>query len=228
MVAEVEPGADRARLEPAWAPSAVTQRLDTELGIQGWSFTITAAGGMGVACALTLDQTTRSAVAGSRQAGPSLEQLADLAFARCARQFGIAPPVATEHETYWVDFDPDTGEALYEPEPVPAQRHGETVPAVAEASGFGGALSADAAAPASGRIPAPDGATDEAPEASREAREASSEALAMIERLIDRLKADGLGKEAARLVATHHGATAEQARELYGRLRALLKKEANS
>jgi hypothetical protein len=44
----------------------------------------------------------------------------------------------------------------------------------------------------------------------------------MIERLVDRLKEKGLGREAAKLVARHHGGSADDARELYGRLRALL------
>src|SRR5690554_7332457 len=40
IVAEIEPGGDRARLEPAWFPDAVRRRLDTELGLEGWSFAL--------------------------------------------------------------------------------------------------------------------------------------------------------------------------------------------
>lgn len=231
IVAEIEPGRARARVEPAWFPDAVKARLDAQLELSGWSYTLSGVGAAGLVCSLTVGATTRSAVAGSVE-GLGLERLADLAFSRCARQFGLAPAVAPHHESYWVEYDPEGGEPLYEPEPVPA----------AMAAPPGTPLSA---APTR-TVPAPESATqptaghqssersdDAEPELAGEAerqagREASSEALVMIERLIDRLKAEGLGKEAARLVATHHGGTAEQARELYGRLRALLKQETGS
>lgn len=201
IVAELEPGGGRARLEPAWAPGAVRQRLDAQLGLEGWSFSLTGAGPAGVACALTIGATTRSAVANGVGGSPSLEVLADLAFARCARQFGLAPAVALEHESYWVDHDPETGEPLYVPEVAlggaPAQEAAPTAPA--EEQG--------------------------APSQTTEDR---SDGLALIEKLVDRLKAEGLGKEAARLVAQFHGGSPEQSRELYGRLRALLKQEVSA
>lgn len=193
IVAEVEPGGGRVRLEPAWRPELVRRRLDEVLTPAGWSFSLSGAGGAGIVCALGIGNTTRSAVAGSGD-GLVLEQLADLAFTRCARQFGLAPGVAPQHESYWVDYDADARQPLHEPYPV----------------AFGGATVAEPPEPATTMME----------------REASGEALAMIERLVDRLKAEGLGKEAARLVAAHHGGSAEQARELYGRLRALLKQEA--
>lgn len=220
IVAEIEPGGARARVEPAWSPDAVKARLDAHLELSGWSYSLSGVGAAGLVCSLTVGGTTRSAVAGS-VAGVGLERLADLAFARCARQFGVAPAVAPHHESYWVDYDPEAGEPLYEPEPVPAE---------VAATPFG-----DLAAAPAREHPQSEHAADADRQADRQAdqqadqqadRQASSEALAMIERLIDRLKAEGLGKEAARLVATHHGGTAEQARELYGRLRALLKQEA--
>lgn len=210
IVAEIEPGAGRARVEPAWSSQAVSERLDQQLGRGGWSFALSSVGAAGVIGALSIGSTTRSAALGAERGVP-LEQLAELAFARCAQQFGITPSFELEHETYWVDYDSEAKQAVYDPEPVLKQAHQQGVEPPFEDRRAQPAQDRDAGgAPADAE------------------REASSEALAMIERLIDRLKAEGLGKEAARLVATHHGATAEQARELYTRLRALLKQEAGA
>lgn len=201
---ELQPDGARARLEPAWSPALVRARLDAELGIEGWSYALSAAGDAGVLCTLTIGGTSRAAAAAAAARSLPLEGVAELAFARCARQFGIAPPVATEAESYWVDFDPEEGEPLYVPEPVPADAGGAPAPVESVApeatAGSGGA--------------APTGESVE--------REASSEALATIERLVERLKSEGKGKEAARLVARYHGSSAEEARELYRHLRALL------
>src|SRR5690554_2312492 len=221
IVAEIEPGGGRARLEPAWFPDAVRRRLDSQLGLEGWSFALSGTGS-GVVCALTFGSVTRSAVAGAGH-GVTLAQLADLAFARCARQFGIAPQVLVTDDSYWVDYDEEAGEPLFQPEAVPAGAGEMPAPAplVAPAApGSPGPLVDAPDEPAeSGAAPV---ALEEGPGSTEPAREASSEALAMIERLLDRLKAEGLGKEAAKLVARYHGDTAEQARELYGRLSALL------
>jgi len=203
-VVELQPDGDRARLEPAWAPDLVRARLDEQLGLDGWSYALSAAGASGVVCSLTIQGVTRSAAAGAAGGATPLEALAELAFARCARQFGIAPAVAVADDSYWVDFDAESNEPVYFPEPVPA------------AAGAAPAAPRQAAA-------APEAPGAESPGADAPARQdASSEALAMIERLVDRLKAEGLGKEAAQLVARHHGRTVEEARELYSRLRALL------
>lgn len=191
----------RAQLEPVWNADAVRRRLDEQVGVGGWSYTLSAAGGAGVVCSLTVGHVTRSAAAGSLTAGVPLEQVAELAFGRCARQFGIAPLVEAEHDSYWVDFDPEAFEPLFLPEAVPLAPDARPAPP-----------------------PAPSGAEQQADqqEAPAAARDASAEALLMIERLVDRLKEKGLGREAAKLVARHHGGSADDARELYGRLRALL------
>ncbi len=200
-VVELQADGVRARLEPAWSPDFVRARLDEQVGLDGWSYSMTAAGASGVVCNLTVQGVTRSAAAGAAASGASLEALAELAFSRCARQFGIAPAVAVADDSYWVDFDPEAGEPLYFPEPVPVDE---------------GSPAALAPAPAQASV---QGAAEPA------RQDASNEALAMIERLVDRLKAEGLGKEAAQLVARHHGRTQEEARELYSRLRALLIKK---
>ncbi len=183
-----------------------------------------AAGVAGVVCTLTIASVSRSAAAALRAADPAqpaaprptLEAAADLAFARCARQFGVQPAVAVEHDSYWVDFDPEQSEPIYEPEPVP------------QAAGVPPILEGFEVRPAAPLEPAV--TTGVAAEAAHEGggRGASGEALAMIEKLIDRLKAEGLGKEAAKLVAMHHGDTAEDARELYRRLRELLRQEVSA
>lgn len=190
----VEGDSVRAQLEPCWAPDAVRARLDQQLGLDGWSYSLSAAGEAGVVCSLTVAGVTRSAAAGGLKSGVPLEQVAQLAFSRCARQFGIAPLLAPQHDSYWVEFDPDSNEPLFLPDGVP--------------------LDAGLQAPQ-----APGAEPVEAPAA---ARDASSEALAMIEKLVDRLKEKGMGREAAKLVARHHDGSADGARELYGRLRALL------
>ena len=56
------------------------------------------------------------------------------------------------------------------------------------------------------------------------APEERPEAHVVIDRLVDRLKAEGLGAQAAKLVVRYggYGRTAEESRELYGKLRSLL------
>lgn len=225
-VVEIVDGGSRARLEPAWSPAAVRARFDAQLGVTGWSYSLGAAGAAGVICNLTIQGVTRGAVAAARAiptteaegaaVGVSVEALAELAFSRCARQFGIAPRVAPRDDSYLVDYDAEAGEPLYAPEPVELEP-GDVLPDAADPAG--GATPATAY-PEPSPANADAAIATEAPGVGRDA--ASSEALAMIERLVDRLKAEGLGKEAARLVAKHHGRSPEEARELYGRLRALL------
>lgn len=195
-VAEVERSGERALLEPAWSPQEVRGRLDAELGLAGWSYSLSAAGEMGVLCTLTIGNATRAAAASNPGAGVPLEDVAELAFTRAARQFGLAPDYLSTHDSYWVDYDPEAAQPLYDPDGVEA-------PAATNSAGT-----------------AVQGTGAKAPEAA--AQQASNELLAMIERLVDRLRGAGLGKEAAQLVARHHGGSAEQSRELYARLRELL------
>lgn len=208
FIAEVEPGGARARLEPGWATAEIARRLDAEVGVGGWSHALEGAGGAGIVCTLTIEGASRGAVAGGLGERARLEGLAELAFTRAARRFGIAPAVMAVHDSYWVDFDEEARQPLYEPEPVPAEEQAPLTP--------------------SGHAPAADsleGAPNEAEGGEGEPAPgggAPTELLAMIERLVDRLREAGLGKEAAQLVARHHGGGPEEARELYGRLRKLL------
>ena len=200
-------------MRPYAAPEALMQRFDSVCGKGGWSFTLAPLGGDALVANLSLLGAARAAVV---NVGPApAPQAADLALANCAAMFGVRLPFAAEDESYWVDFDPEAGEPLYLPEPValetaapePASRSWTRAPSEPVAS----AVAARAA-------PTDDAAVD-APVVT-----ATNAGHEVIERLLERLKDEGMGKEAARLVVRYngYGRTAEESRELYGRLRSLL------
>lgn len=212
----------RALLEPHWSAAALRQRFDDVLGTEGWSYQLTPVGERAIICNLTIDASSRAAVAEVRLArGDGAEQLptpavsitalAELALARAAAQFGIAPVLDADVDSYWVDFDPEAGEALFLPQAVLLVPKHEAIPPSGEQDR---PLEQPVGQQPSG----------ERPEAEGEPQAAASEGQAVIQRLIDRLNAEGLGREAAKLVVEYHGygRTPEEARELYGRLRALL------
>jgi len=131
---------------------------------------------------------------------PRVEELAELAISACAEGFGVPLPGVADGG--WVDADAETSEPLYTPSLLAPPSAASSAPLAAEA------------------------AQDE----QREQRMATLDAVerpdghVVIDRLVERLKAEGLGKQAAQLVVTHngYGSTPEESRELYGKLRSLL------
>ncbi|MCO5175054.1 MAG: hypothetical protein M9914_12795 [Trueperaceae bacterium] len=227
-VAEVEPGGARVRLEPYAAREAVAERLDAACGRWGWSFTLEPMGASALVANLTVAGVTRSDVVavpvvaaaappgGALPEGSPYSRLGELALARCASQFGLRLPYVEEAPDYWVDFDPETGEALFEPEPVPASLAQGASRARSTAYVGTEPLASMKAEPGA------DGEVE---------RQAVSNPSGhdVIERLVERLNDEGLGKEAAKLVVRYggYGRTPEESRELYGQLRAvLLRREA--
>ena len=148
---------------------------------------------------------------------------ADDALARAAERFGMLPPVSAE-ASYWVDYDPEAGEPLYEPEAVGAS------PSNVQPSSHPDALpdsqpnpqTSQPARPAQVPAQEPVQETVQAPQPSPPlAKSAGQQA---IDRLVDRLKEEGRGLEAAKLLNTYkgYGGDPGEARELYAKLRALL------
>lgn len=218
---EGAPRGARARLLLYAAREAVTARLDAECGTLGWSFTLAPLGASALVANLTLQGVTRAVVVPALAVG--VASSGDLALAACARSFGLGLPFVTEHESYWVDFDPESNEPLYLPEPVVAGRG--VVPSGPRAGEGVGAVEGRAGGPTLEPAAGDGGAA--ALEQRLEARNGNAGAGAghqVIERLVERLKELGLGKEAARLVIRYqgYGRTPEESRELYGRLRAML------
>ena len=136
----------------------------------------------------------------------SAAALADTALALCAAQFGLVAPGVEG----WAPHDPETGEVLWEELEAAASAGSEDAAPVAP----------QGAADAPGTAP-PDGA---APPDTETAAAERPEAHQVIDRLVERLRAEGLGAEAARLVVRFggYGRNAEESRELYGKLRSLL------
>jgi len=202
-VVEVADDLQSARLERFITAEAIAARLDDAVGAGRWSYQLLPLGERALVCNLTVDGAGRSAVASAIAAPVPLDadDLAARALAAAAALFGMrAAAGSAPSSPAWVDFDAERGTPLYLPEDEdagPADVVGVTAP---ERS------------PVLERSEAPGGG----------AKPAGHE---VIERLLDRLREEGLGKEAARLVVTHGGYGRDQAeaRELYGKLRALLK-----
>jgi hypothetical protein len=114
------------------------------------------------------------------------------AFVYAAELFALVPPV-NRTESYHADYDPETKTLLYEPE-------------------VGNPSAPRPQAPESGSSPA------------KEETPVKSAGQQAIDKLVERLEHEGKGKAVAKLVVQYggYGQNPEAARELYGKLRALL------
>lgn len=217
-----------ARLARTLSRTAIAGRLDEAVGSADWSFQLLPLGERALVCNLSVAGVGRSGVAAVADGLPRFDvtHLADHALAAAAAQFDMKP---SGKAVAWVDFDADSGEPLYLPD------DDDEDP---DATG-GTAHSATAASDPGwqrAQAPEPGGVTAGVPggESVRELVAGPRQAAPLtegkpaghevIERLLDRLREEGLGKEAARLVVTYGGYGRDQAeaRELYGKLRALL------
>jgi hypothetical protein len=208
-VVRLSPDRLSAQVRPQLPAAVIAARLDAVLGVGGWSHSLAALGERGLVCTLSVASAHKSAaVAYSAQTG--VVEAAEDALAAAAAFFGLRPPVALA-ELPWVDYDAEQGQILYEPElpepelPEPEVPGGvEPVP-VAVPSSVGSALEEYEPRP-----PAP------AP-----TKSAGQQA---IDKLVDRLKAEGRGLQAAKLLTSYggYGSDPAAARELYAKLRELL------
>jgi hypothetical protein len=150
---------------------------------------------------------------------------ADVAFARAAALFGLRAPLPSGAAA-WVPCDPDTLVPLHLPE-VELTAAGPRSGA-GPASAPGDAAQAADAPPSTPGAPASDPpAVAEKPVPEKPAAEKPT-GQQMIDRLVDRLKDEGQGLAAARLLVRYggYGKDPDTARELYAHLRALLRGEA--
>lgn len=197
---EISDSGDEALVVPRLTGAALRERFDAALGATGWSLTLAPVEG-GVICSVRVGDVTKSAAADPVRVGrPSAERTADLAFARAAAGLGLRPPIDA---SVWAPFDAETGVVL-----------DEAIATEVE-------VAADAPAPSPGAPPEP------APDVMRESADArglTAEGQQMIDRLLERLKEEGQGLSAARLLVKHggYGNDPASARELYTQLRDLL------
>jgi hypothetical protein len=203
---------DEVLLVPRLSRAALVARLDEVVGAPGWSLLLMPTDG-GMVATLRIGEVAKSAAAdrvtiqepsAERAAdvvttrGPAVERTADVAFARAAALLGLVAPAL---EPRWAGYDAETGVVLDESVDTPD------------------ATAVPPAAPADEAPPVPDVMRTAAA-----ARGLTPEGLQMIDRLVERLKDEGQGLAAARLLVKHggYGNDPAAARELYAQLRALL------
>ena len=172
---------------------AITTRLDSEVGVDGWSNTFIVPGDGILGCALTIGKTTKSAIVGAL-GGEVTEQMGHISFVRAAELFGMKPTQGTEY--VWIDYDEGNSPSPNDPwvTTITPQK-------------FDGNSSLQTVGISRENIGSQ-----------------KSEGRIAIDRLVDRLRDSGRGEEAAGLLIEFggYGNDAETARELYGKLRALL------
>lgn len=205
QVVEVSDTGDEARVAPYLSGAALRERLDAHLGSAGWSVRYQLAPGEAVACQLDVGAVSKGAVcAYPRFGGAPLA--AALAYSAAALLHGARLPVAHDLSV-WVACDPESHEPLHLPDEamVFAQR---PLAAAAPIVSSGGAAAVEALAASAGE---------------RADAAVKPDAQTMIDRLIDRLKEQGQGLAAARILVKHggYGKDPQAARELYAALRAL-------
>ena len=161
------------------------ERLNAVLGVDGWSNAYTPVEANAFICSLSTDKVTKSIVVTLTPERDPAQHAQD-ALVYAAELLGLYPP-ADPSQTYWVDYNPEAGEPLFEPALEP-----EAGPAIAP--------------------PEPQAMPEKSP------------GQQAIDRIVDRLREEGLGLEAAKLLITHggYGSDPQAAKELYAKLRSLL------
>lgn len=185
-----------AQVRPQLPAHALIARFDAVLGVGGWSHTLAPLGERGLVCTLRVAEVEKAAPAPYAAHAELAETAAD-ALAAAAAFFGLRPSIVLE-ELPWVDYDPEGRQILYEPEVV---------------------ASSPSAMTAAAAVPEPQPAPP--PAAPLPAKSAGQQA---IDKLVDRLKAEGRGLQAAKLLNRYggYGSDPGAARELYAKLRELL------
>lgn len=198
----------RALVVPYVAARAVLDRLDEVVGTNGWqdSYEVLyapspeAASHYAVKCKLTVMDVSKEDVG----EGDSFKAAFSDALRRAAVKFGVGRSLY-RIDKQWVDHDPDTSKF--------------NSPRVVEEAAMHGSLKTEAV-PSHPEAP---------PESTPPTVEAKPEPQELIDRLIERLKEAGLGKQAAQIVMKYggYGKHPDETRKLYGELRALLKGQAS-
>ena len=234
--AAADADAGRVRLAPHLAASALRTRLDEAAGPDAWSLRLRPWREHGLIAELTVGEAVRTAALATVPTGTfrgrpddDLEEAAavdaaEVAFAVAAVGFGAVPPVVPE-DGGWVEAVPGEGRDGSELRPLhlPAARPNGDRPASAPPE-----PDRDPGAPAEGSTrggTVPGGAVPEGGTRAAGPDDGLDEGQRVIVRLIDRLREEGLGAEAAKRVTAHggYGSTPDARRELYADLRALLK-----
>ena len=198
-VVSVDEEDETALLAPRLTRAAVVARLDDACGVGGWSLDLRAAADGALLCCVEVAGVRKAAAVDALPAGAAAT--ADAALAAAARLFGMRPGDAFGVRR--VPYDVVAG----------------VVPGDVEHA-------APDAGPDAGPASDGDDALEDLHEADARSRGLSSEGLRMIDRLVERLKDEGEGLAAARLLVRFggYGKDPDTARELYGALRELLKR----
>lgn len=194
----------QALVAPNLADRAVLDRLDEAVGIHGWqdSYEVLhlpppeTAGNYVVKCRLTVMGISKEDVG----EGDSLEAAFSEALKRAAVKFGVGRFLYRLGKQ-WVDHDPETGKF--------------NLPKVSMAAAEYRSFAPESKAPP----------PESRAETLTSTTEAKPESQELIDRLIERLKEAGLGKQTAQIVMKYggYGKHPDETRKLYGELRALLK-----
>lgn len=194
----------RALVAPYVSHKAVLDRLDEVVGVQGWqdSYEVLQAPAQPAGLyAVKCRLTIMDIYKEDVGEGDSLKAAFAEALVRAAVKFGVGR-FLVGLEQQWVDYDPASGK--FGPPNLAGVADGYSKPTLE-------------AQPQQGPVSPPT------------ASEAKPEPQELIDRLIERLKHAGLGKQAALIVMKYggYGKHPEETRKLYGELRALLKGQAS-
>lgn len=198
-----------AERQQAWAvpiptPQSLLERLDQALGPEGWEDhyeVLQTSPLVVVKCRLSLHGVAKEDVG---QANTFAEAFAH-ALVKAAAKFGVGRYLQTQGQ--WIDHNPNA------PTPPPKA----TPPAPTHST----SESSPPAEVASESSPPAEVASENSPPAEA----AKPEPHELIDRLIERLKAQGHGKEVAKIVMKYqgYGQTLDETRRLYAELRTMLK-----
>lgn len=215
---EVADSGEEVRVVALVAAAALRERFDGTVGIGGWGVAYAPLDAGAIACHVTVAGVTKGAVAPAALVGGPLAT-ADAAFARAAELFGLRVPLPSGAAA-WVPCEPDTFVPLHLPEvdvaaAAPPSRAGDATPASYAPQESRGATPAGGSGSPDAQLPAIEPAAEK------------PTGQQMIDRLVDRLKDEGQGLAAARLLVRYggYGKDPDTARELYAQLRALLRGE---
>lgn len=217
-IMELSEDLSQAQVRPQLSYDVVVDHLNTSLGPAGWSFNYATIGTDALSCTLSIgssDKAISKAVVLS--VGNDAERSSRDALVQAAEYFGIISGADTS-QNYWVDYDPEAKDILFEPEYEQSYLDegsdrefsgfsldtGQEVVEELDMSKFSGPL-----------VDVEQDADDD---------HSKTEGQQKIDRLVERLKADGMGLQVAKLTVQYggYGNNPDEARVLYGKLRDLL------